>query len=175
MPMSAYMRELRSVRGSALILIPGVAAVVRDERRRVLLQRRADSGRWGLPAGAIDPGEAPARAIVREVREETGLVVRPDTIAGVFGGADGFRFTYANGDVVEITVTVFACTIVGGRLAIGDDESLELRFFEPASRPPLGVPYPDEIFEAPRATALFQWSDAWLEPDRGRSAGSTPP
>ena len=55
-----------------------------------LLQRRNDDGSWSLPAGAIDPGEGPAQAVVREAYEETGLHVVPEKVAGVFGG-EGFR------------------------------------------------------------------------------------
>ena len=52
------------------------------------------------PAGAIDPGETPAQAIIREVLEETNLCVLPSRIVGVFGGAKNFRFKYPNGDNV---------------------------------------------------------------------------
>src|SRR3954467_948760 len=115
MPISAYLRDLRAVLGARLLLLPGVAAIVRDAEERVLFIRRADNGRWGLPAGAIDPGETPAEAVAREVREETGLVVRATRIAGVFGGA-GFRVHYENGDEAEYTVVVFDCEVVGGAL-----------------------------------------------------------
>jgi ADP-ribose pyrophosphatase YjhB (NUDIX family) len=53
-------------------------AVVRDGSGRFLLVRRARPpalGRWSLPGGRIEPGETPAEAAVREVREETGLEV----------------------------------------------------------------------------------------------------
>ena len=53
---------------------PGVAAVI-FAGDRVLLQRRDDTGRWGLPGGAVEPGESVRQALVREVREETGLEV----------------------------------------------------------------------------------------------------
>jgi 8-oxo-dGTP pyrophosphatase MutT (NUDIX family) len=55
---SEYLREVRAVVGPRLLLLPGVAAVVRDADERVLFMRRADDGRWGLPAGAVDPGES---------------------------------------------------------------------------------------------------------------------
>src|SRR5690242_2766065 len=100
MPISDYVRELRECVGTRLLLLPGVTGIVRDEQGRVLLMRRADNGFWGFPAGAIDPGETPAQAVEREVREETGLHVRATRVAGVFGGA-GFRLRYENGDEAE--------------------------------------------------------------------------
>lgn len=146
MGMSAYLAELRRLAGSRLLLLPAVAAVIRDARGAILLQRRADDGRWSLPGGALDPGEVPAAAIEREVREETGLDVRPVRIAGVFGG-ETFRQVYPNGDTAEFTVIVFDCVVRGGTLGPGDDETAELAYFPAGRRPPLTLPYPDALFE----------------------------
>ena len=41
------------------------------------------AGSWTLPGGGLDFGEDPADAMVREVREETGLLVRPAGVAGI--------------------------------------------------------------------------------------------
>ena len=148
MPISPYLRDLRAVVGPRLLLLPGVSAIVRDAEERVLFMRRADDGRWGLPAGAVDPGETPAEAIVREVREETGLVVRATRVAGVFGGA-GYRHRYPNGDEAEWTVAVFDCDPIGGELAPRDGEALELRYFAPEEAPMLQLPYPRSLFDRP--------------------------
>jgi 8-oxo-dGTP pyrophosphatase MutT (NUDIX family) len=59
-------------------------AVVFDEQGRLLLIRRADDGLWALPGGLINPGETPAQAAVREIREEAGLVVEADALVGVY-------------------------------------------------------------------------------------------
>jgi len=94
----------------------------------VLLQLRSDDGKWGLPGGALEPGEEPAEAAVREVREETGLEVVPERIVGVYCGADSFHI-YPNGDKVAFLAIVVGCRVVGGELRIDQDESLELRYF----------------------------------------------
>ena len=150
MPISEYLRGLRALVGSRLLLLPGVAAIVRDADDRVLFMRRTDNGQWGLPAGAIDPGETPAEAVAREVREETGLDVRPRRVAGIFGG-QGFRVRYENGDEAEYTVVVFDCEIVGGQLVAADGEALELRYFAPDEAPELQVPYPRSLLRPPRS------------------------
>ncbi|MGC8487527.1 MAG: NUDIX domain-containing protein [Clostridia bacterium] len=113
MPISPYLRELRTVIGSALVMMPGVAALIRDPEGRLLALQRADNGHWGLPAGALDPGGPAAEAVVREVLEETGLRVRPVHLAGVVGP---HLSVYPNGDVVEYTVAVFVCEQTGGSL-----------------------------------------------------------
>jgi 8-oxo-dGTP pyrophosphatase MutT (NUDIX family) len=154
MPISDYLREVRRVVGTRLLLLPGVAGIVRDGNGHVLFIRRADDGRWGLPAGGIEPGESPAQAIAREVREETGLVVRPSRVAGVFGG-QGFRHRYANGDEVEWTVVVFECEVIGGALAPLDGEAVELRYFAPSDAPELQLAYPRELFRNAVGAPLF--------------------
>ena len=154
MPISDYLREIRRVVGTRLLLLPGVGGIVRDEDGRVLFIRRADDGHWGLPAGGIEPGESPAQAIAREVHEETGLVVRPARVAGVFGGP-GFRHRYGNGDEVEWTVVVFECEVIGGALAPLDGEALELRYFAPNDSPPLQLAYPRELFRGGLTGPLF--------------------
>ena len=135
---------MRGLIGTRLLLLPAVAALIRDGEGRILLQRRADDGRWNLPAGAIDPGESPDEAVVREVLEETGLEVSPVRVAGVFGGPDGFRHRYPNGDEVEFTAIVFECAVVGGSLCADDDETAELGWFRLDARPPLSIEYPLE-------------------------------
>lgn len=162
-PISEYLAGVRKYVGHSLLLMPGVAGIIRNDKGQILLQLRTDDGLWGLPAGSVDPGEAPAQALVREVHEETGLLVRPTKLIGLFGGADGFRHTYPSGDIVEYMVALFACEIVGGQLQIGDDESLELKFFSLDEMPKLKKNFPPEIFaHANGAETLFQWNEAWL-------------
>lgn len=164
MAMSPYYRSLRDRIGSDLLLIPAVAAVLRDERGRVLLQR-GHHGEWSLPAGAVEPGESPAQAVAREVHEETGLEVRVDRVLGVVGGA-AYRITYPNGDRVEYVVTVFECTRVAGQLIESNDETAALEWFAPEQMPALAVPYPDSVLRGADPSAYFEWDVAWARPLR---------
>ena len=136
MPASPYVEHLRACVGHGLLLLPGVAAVVRDGEGRVLVQLREGEAEWGLPGGAIDPGETPAEAIAREVREESGLEVRVERIIGAFGGA-AYRARYPNGDETEYVTIVFACAVTGGRLREQEGESAALRWMRPDELPPL--------------------------------------
>src|SRR5262249_7451977 len=47
--------------------------VATDQHGRVLFGRRQDNGKYTLPAGGLEPGEAPADGARRELKEETGL------------------------------------------------------------------------------------------------------
>jgi mutator protein MutT len=148
MGISPYLKNLRAHFGNQLVMVPSVAAIIRNEAGQILFLVRADNGLWDLPAGAIDPGETPAQAVVREVREETGLIVEPTAVRGVFGG-ERFRVSYSNDDLVEYTVIVFECRVVGGELGGLDDETAELHFISPAERPPLTVEFPSALFDPP--------------------------
>lgn len=145
MPMSDYYQELRGKVGTGLLMIPSVAAIIRNDMNEILFVRKPEDSLWGLPSGAIEPGEAPSRALRREVFEETGLMVNPARILGVFGG-EKFKYTYSNGHQVEYLVIVFECSIVKGSLRSVDGEVEELKYFKKDEIPELTTPYPQEIF-----------------------------
>jgi len=115
-------------------LRPSVAAVITNADGDILLQLRSDNGLWGLPGGSVEIGESVARAILREVREETGLAVEIERLVGVYSDPTSQVFRYADGNVVHYINTLFACRIVGGNLQTCE-ETLDLRFFEPAHLP----------------------------------------
>jgi ADP-ribose pyrophosphatase YjhB (NUDIX family) len=117
-----------------MVIRPGVAAVIFEEGR-VLLQRRDDNRQWGLPGGAVEPGESVHAAIVREVREETGLEVEPLRLIGVYSDPANHQvITYPDGNVIHYVSSVFECAVRGGTLTCGE-ESLELEYFPPDGLP----------------------------------------
>lgn len=128
MPMSPYLRSLRAKVGHDLLILPSVTVVVYDAQGRILLARHGDTGAWVLPGGAIEPGERPEEAAIRELEEETGLLVRLVRILGVYGGPE-FLVNYSNGDQVTYVMTLYEGQVVGGALGAGEDEVLELQYF----------------------------------------------
>ncbi|MEM1093301.1 MAG: NUDIX domain-containing protein [Bacteroidota bacterium] len=149
MPVSAYMQRLRDAIGSELLMVPSVAAIIRDAEGRILLMQDANSRQWSLPAGAIELGESPEQAVGREVYEETNLRVTQATLVAALGGAS-FRTTYPNGDQVEYTVCVFACEVALDVLAARDGEAAAFQWAEPADVAGLlALPYPARLFEQP--------------------------
>jgi 8-oxo-dGTP diphosphatase len=96
--------------------IPCVGAIVRDGAGRLLLIKRGhdpDAGKWSLPGGRIEPGETDAQALVREMREETGLTVLPGPLLGAVERPG------PGGSIIDIRD--YAATVTGGTLAAGDD------------------------------------------------------
>lgn len=53
-----------------------------------MLQRRGDTNKWGFPGGAIELGETPEMAAIREAKEETGLDVEVGKLIGVYTDCD---------------------------------------------------------------------------------------
>jgi len=67
------------------ILSVGVFAAIFDEQRRILcVKRNYGPKNWTTPGGAVDKGESPLEAFKREVREETGYLVKPTRLIGVY-------------------------------------------------------------------------------------------
>jgi ADP-ribose pyrophosphatase YjhB (NUDIX family) len=107
-------------------LVPCVGAIISDAAGRLLLIRRGHEpgkGLWSLPGGRVEPGETDEQALIREVREETGLTVTAGRLAGTV------RRAGPGGSVLDIRD--YIATVTGGTLAAGDDAD-DARWVGPA-------------------------------------------
>ena len=107
----------------------GVGAVVAHEGRILLVQRAIEParGQWSLPGGLIELGEQLERAIVREVEEETGLIVEPvvliELLDRIYHEGERVRYHYVIAD--------FLCRVTGGELQAASDAA-QVRWVERA-------------------------------------------
>jgi ADP-ribose pyrophosphatase YjhB (NUDIX family) len=134
MPTPAFILELRRKVGHDLLFLPGLVAVVFDDRGRLLLNRRSDSRRWSLISGIPEPGEQPEAAVEREVLEETGVRARAVRLVDA---STSPVIEYPNGDRSQYLTVAYRCEVVGGEPRVADDESLEVRFFDRDEMPEL--------------------------------------
>ncbi|RAK18906.1 HAD superfamily hydrolase (TIGR01459 family) [Anoxybacillus vitaminiphilus] len=109
---------------------PGVAGIVFDEYGRVLLMKRADNGLWGIPSGHVEPAETVEQAIIREIREETGLEVQVKRLIGVYSDPVSQIFSYPNGEIAHFITNCFECQVIGGSLNKNHWETLDIQFFD---------------------------------------------
>jgi 8-oxo-dGTP pyrophosphatase MutT (NUDIX family) len=150
-----FIRELRATAGHRLLWLPGVSAIVFDDEGRVLLGRRADTGRWSIIGGICDPGEQPAQTAVREVYEETAIRCVPERVA-VVQALDPVE--YPNGDKCQFMDITIRCRAIDGEARVNDDESLDVAWFPLDSLPEL------EDFVLMRIKQALGDGPAWFDP-----------
>ena len=117
--MSELIQGERVARGATLRA--GASALIFDqERKEVLLTRRADNGLWCLPGGGMDPGESAEETCIRECLEETGLHVRVTKLVGVYTSPN-ITVQYADGNRIQPITFSFEAEITGGELGLSDE------------------------------------------------------
>lgn len=100
----------------------GVGALIFDGDRILMVERGGEplKGWWSIPGGLVETGESIDQAVRREVREETGLDVRPQGVLKIFErimrDAEG-RAEY------HYVLIDYVCSVAGGDLQAGDDVS----------------------------------------------------
>jgi len=117
----------------------GVGAVIVDADR-VLLIRRGTApllGEWSLPGGVLECGETLREAVVREASEETGLMVNPGEMLGVYERV----IRDEEGKVRYHFVLIdFLCHSAGGDLKAGSDAA-DVRWFTRDELPALHLAF----------------------------------
>lgn len=137
-----YIQWLRSKVGHERVILVFAGGCIFNEQGKVLLQRRGGSGLWGFPGGAIELGETPEMAAIREVKEETGLDVEVTRLIGIYTDAD---MAYPNGDKAHSICIAYELKAVGGQLACDADETLALQYFPVNAAPPLFCKQHEEL------------------------------
>ncbi|MGA8865364.1 MAG: NUDIX hydrolase [Candidatus Sulfotelmatobacter sp.] len=115
----------------------GVGAIIIENDRVVLVKRAHPplQDQWSIPGGALEVGELVREAAVREAREETGLVVEPGELLGVYDRVLRDREQRVQYHYVLID---FLCRRVAGELAAGGDAA-ESRWFTREELPQLNL------------------------------------
>ncbi|MFE9323556.1 NUDIX hydrolase [Nocardia sp. NPDC052278] len=106
-----------------------VSAVVRDSQGRILMIHRTDNDRYSIPGGGLEAGETITQALVREVKEETGIDVRVTDLIGIFSNPEHV-IAYDDGEVRQEFSICFHADPIGGDLRTSS-ESKEVRWVAP--------------------------------------------
>jgi ADP-ribose pyrophosphatase YjhB (NUDIX family) len=97
----------------------GVGAVVVDAGRVLLVRRGTEplKGEWSLPGGLLEVGEPLTAGVIREVREETGLIVEPIELVELLD-----RIHRVDGRVrYHYVIADYLCCVTGGELLAASD------------------------------------------------------
>ncbi|MBS1885967.1 MAG: NUDIX domain-containing protein [Actinobacteria bacterium] len=159
----SYLWRLRQKVGSDLVLVPGAMVFLVREDGAVLFTRRADNGKWCLPAGGAEEGGSFADTAISELREETGVVAdRADLVAfACLSEAELHTITYPGGDVSHCFAMLFLARRWRGDPEPDGVETTAMRWADPAAPPsPLEDPaaYALDLYRAHLRDGAFQVS-----------------
>ena len=113
-----------------VLLQDGAAVIIVNEENQILMQSRADRDLWGLPGGCQELGERFEETAIREIKEETNLIVNEEDLelVAIVSGQTR-KNSYPNGDVVFNNTVLYCVKKYKGELR-WNEESKELRFFD---------------------------------------------
>ena len=139
-----YIRWIRGKVGHEKIILTYAGGCIFNDKGETLLQRRGDNNKWGFSGGAIELGETPEEAAVREAREETGLDVEVDRLIGIYTDSN---LMYPNGDQAHSIMIAYELKPVGGELYCDKGETLELKYFSREEKPELCCPQHEQLWK----------------------------
>lgn len=148
--MNDYIKTIRKLVGTETIVTVGCGAIIEDENGRILLQRRKDQNNWCLPGGVMEIGETFLDTVVREVEEETNLVIYNPELFGIYSGPSCFK-EYPNGDKVFSVQVIFRVKKYTGDLKQEGEESFEHQFFTKNDLP--------SPLNSNQAAFIFDWAE----------------
>ena len=123
-----YIQSIRKKVGKDKIILNFTCGIL-SQSGKILLQKRADKGTWGLPGGAIELGESAVEALVREFYEETGITVKVHKLLNVY---TKYSDSYPNGDEAQVITILYLVkpenTVSNNSFV--SDETLELELFD---------------------------------------------
>ncbi|MEW8956808.1 NUDIX hydrolase [Clostridium sp.] len=140
-----YIKWIRSKVGHDTIILNFSVACITNDKGEILLQKRSDKEElWGLPGGAIELYESVEEALIREVKEETGLEVGVEKFIGVYSK---YFAEYPNGDTSQSICYLFKCNMISGDLMVDNKETFDLKFFSRDNIPRLFLKQHEDMLE----------------------------
>jgi 8-oxo-dGTP pyrophosphatase MutT (NUDIX family) len=155
-----YILQLRQFIGHRPILMVGAAALILDQQNRLLMMRRSDIGRWGIPDGAMEHGKVVENAARREALEETNLEIGEMSLFGVFSGLELY-YKYPGGDEVYNVSIVYMSHDWRGEIKLNAEHS-EWQWFHTSEIP--------QDISPPIRPLIEKFKVTYSKPDASRKA-----
>ena len=122
-----YIKRMRTKIGHDTLYVTG-CGIILYKNDDILLQLRRDTDQWCIPGGLMELGETFYNCAVREVLEETGIVVKSAELYGIYSGKDFFA-EYPNGDKIYSTNVVFMSSNYEGDIKSDAMETIRHKYF----------------------------------------------
>ena len=120
-----------------------------NDKKEILLGRRADNGYWAYPAGSMELAESFEECARRETQEETGLLCGDLELLMIRSGKDTY-YEYPNQDKVYFAVVIYICFDFKGEMKVQEEEVIEQAFFPLDALPDNMSPGTIEVIEKAR-------------------------
>lgn len=126
--MDGYLKEIRDLVGHRPMIFNSASGALLNDKGQVLLQERTDTGNWGFPGGYMEFGESYADTVVREFKEDAGVVVAPVKLLKL---SDSLTYSYPNGDAVQPINCFYLVRYSSGQLLTAKtNETTALRYVD---------------------------------------------
>ncbi|MGB4984952.1 MAG: NUDIX domain-containing protein [Erysipelotrichaceae bacterium] len=130
----SYIQFLRQHIGHQTIIMPCACALIVNEKKELLLQKRVDDGCWSYHGGSIEVDESVEQALKREVKEELNIDIEQYQLFNIYSGQQ-FHHIYPNGDNVSPIDIVYLCTKYNGDIKLQVEEVSEIGWFNENNLP----------------------------------------
>lgn len=101
--------------------IVAVGGLVRDGEGRVLIGRSVWRRGWEFFGGQVENGENLEEALLREIREETGITARVVALAGIYSSLKGYTDAHTGVHIPTKLILDFLCDYVSGTPTDSDE------------------------------------------------------
>ena len=116
-------------------ILPAVSAIILNENREILMQRRADTKKWCIISGHVEFGESVEEAIIREVQEEANVPSEVLRLIGVYSSPKYTTYYYTD-RIVQYVVTYFEVRLLASlEDGFKNSETEEFAYFSLNSLP----------------------------------------
>ncbi|WP_054940189.1 NUDIX hydrolase [Paenibacillus ihuae] len=102
--------------------IVAVGGIVENEHGEILLVKTFHGG-WVFPGGQVESGENLLDALIREIREESGIETEVSHLIGVYSNTGMYKWHDGVTDVPTKVMLDYVCRLVGGELAVSEETS----------------------------------------------------
>lgn len=107
--------------------IVAVDGIVENEKNEILLVKNRDKEVWTVPGGQVEIGENLIDALIREIKEESGIDAVVDKLVCISSNTGTYEGNNGYGIVPTKVMFGFTCTFIGGELT-GSEETSESRW-----------------------------------------------